>query len=388
MFFPSWPKGWISQVIFEYIVINIIIKFINRRRQFMNMLDAPALLLTDGHGSRESPEVFYQLIANNIFLVCEEPHTSGQVSPNDQSINARCKNVLSDESYDASDNAAERRGKFMQVAMQAIGSASLHDTQIKSYNDAGIYPPNPWIPLAHTLGLFTMWYTMGKTNNEPLQWQHSVSGKILTDPDKRYSLDNLHTKHARSKYSFIQQSIEAKKVKIQEMCRIMRVISLPSPDSHGSQVLPLLPSPSPLLLAPTSLSPSLFTSPSSSSSSFSPLPKTPEDLIYSLLLLLNSASPLSPPSTITTVSPSAPSHVSMTPALTPFLSQAEDREGGADSERDKGAGGIDGTSFHTSSIARPAGSRSADFTDDLLAMLQSLLLENRKETGVCVCVYV
>jgi hypothetical protein len=79
-------------------------------------------------------------------------------------------------------------------------------------------------------------------------------------------------------------------------------------------------------------------------------------------------------------------------ALATLQSGAEDRKEGADGEGDKGGGSVEGTGFHTSSVVRPAGSRSADFLNDLLTMLQSLLLENRKEAGVracvCVCVWV
>jgi hypothetical protein len=65
------------------------------------------------------------------------------------------------------------------------------------------------------------------------------------------------------------------------------------------------------------------------------------------------------------------------------VGRAEDREEGADGEGDKWGGSVGGTGFHTSSIAGPAGNRSADFLIDLLMMLQSLLFENRKEAGVC-----
>jgi hypothetical protein len=129
-FIPSFPKGWMTRVTFEYIAITIVVDIINKQRREKKMLDAPAMILGDGHGSRESGEVFNELVNNNVFFLCYPPHTSGLLSSNDQDTNAVFKGGVSHEEYDASDNAAEKRASFMRVAMQAGFSASLSNAEV------------------------------------------------------------------------------------------------------------------------------------------------------------------------------------------------------------------------------------------------------------------
>jgi hypothetical protein len=81
---PSLPTGWMTQDIFEWIVVNIIIPHINEKRIRTHSLQSPALILADGHCSRYSDRVYSECLKNNVDFVIEPAGSSDNIQINDR----------------------------------------------------------------------------------------------------------------------------------------------------------------------------------------------------------------------------------------------------------------------------------------------------------------
>jgi hypothetical protein len=80
--YPS-SNGFMTKELMEKIFEDIILKGIRERRALLNWNQEPALIIFDGHTSRNSDFIFQKCCQNNIDLLCLPGHVSHLIQPHD-----------------------------------------------------------------------------------------------------------------------------------------------------------------------------------------------------------------------------------------------------------------------------------------------------------------
>ena len=88
-------SGWQTRASFEFIMLNIYIPEIIKRRADMKLDDKSILLLLDGHNSRYSLPVIMACIRHNITILILPAHSSSHTQPCDMGINSAFKSCFS-----------------------------------------------------------------------------------------------------------------------------------------------------------------------------------------------------------------------------------------------------------------------------------------------------
>ncbi|KAK2963615.1 hypothetical protein BLNAU_1180 [Blattamonas nauphoetae] len=88
------PRGWMNKEILSNILLKHLIPEIARRRARLELQDAPALLIFDGHSSRFQPDLWKTLSEQNCDSICLPSNTSSITQPCDRGVNAVFKHHL------------------------------------------------------------------------------------------------------------------------------------------------------------------------------------------------------------------------------------------------------------------------------------------------------
>jgi hypothetical protein len=141
--YPS-PSGFMTKELLEKNFEEIIIKGINDRRLLLNWQSEPALVVIDGHTSRNSQNIFQMCIRNNVDLICLPGHTSNILQPHDLRLNSVFSNNLKFSNVPSSFNSlSEKRISFIESVKDAC-TKSLTTSVIKdSWCFSRLYPFQP-----------------------------------------------------------------------------------------------------------------------------------------------------------------------------------------------------------------------------------------------------
>ena len=105
-------SGWQTKSSFEYIMLNVYIPEMIKRRADMKLYEKSILLLLDGHSSRYSLPVIMACIRHNITILILPAHSSSHTQPCDLGVNSAFKSSFS--------NLALRKLNTIPVLQQMI----------------------------------------------------------------------------------------------------------------------------------------------------------------------------------------------------------------------------------------------------------------------------
>jgi hypothetical protein len=116
-------KGWMNRKLFEAWVDNVFVPYVNEIRTKLGQPTAPAVLVTDGHNSRESAAALGKLRAQNVTVIVLPAHSSHILQPLDRTVFGALKDhLLNKLDFEGADDAASKRAKLLE----ALSSAFYH----------------------------------------------------------------------------------------------------------------------------------------------------------------------------------------------------------------------------------------------------------------------
>jgi hypothetical protein len=142
--FAHEKSGWINGETFRNFMLLVFIPFVEAHRVKVGKLDAWALLITDGHTSRNA--VTYKDIWEDKKIIVLElpPHSSAILQPLDLSVNIEFKRVYSNVyEHKSEDTAPERRLKMLLAAEEACSIALASHTIKVGFKRTGLWPYDP-----------------------------------------------------------------------------------------------------------------------------------------------------------------------------------------------------------------------------------------------------
>jgi hypothetical protein len=188
----------------EKIFEEILIPAINSRRKLLNMENAPALIICDGHTSRKSEKIFGLCVLENIDFLCLPSHLSNVLQPLDKNVNAVFRNVVRFKKINSSINSEkENREAFVNVMLNAASSALSYSTIKSSWELVGLNPFNPYKVLLNEPIIPPKF--LRKKSSKLIN--NSISGKVLVFSSFNYSLRNLHLRYFEKIKAEIKSSV-------------------------------------------------------------------------------------------------------------------------------------------------------------------------------------
>jgi hypothetical protein len=144
-------EGWITDVIFENILLNCFIPEVQTRRTKFGLSDDDVcVLVIDGHGSRANLTVIEKLKCHKIVMLTIPQHSSHIIQPLDNGIFAMLKKELALlKKRIVGKDQATRRVNLLWILSLAIVGAFRKDRVISSFQKTGIRPWNPNAILRH-----------------------------------------------------------------------------------------------------------------------------------------------------------------------------------------------------------------------------------------------
>jgi hypothetical protein len=145
-------SAWMTKEVFAKWALESYLKEITKRRAEINDPNAPALLILDGHSSRECPEVLKKLKEDNIHVLTLVSHASHILQPLDVEVFAVLKACLrsrwnTDEALNLLE--AMRRSLLLRATKSALYHAVDPETVLTGWRKAGLQPVDRNIPLGH-----------------------------------------------------------------------------------------------------------------------------------------------------------------------------------------------------------------------------------------------
>jgi hypothetical protein len=92
-------SGWISNDLFKEIIFENFLQNVEKKRKLLNNENLRALLVLDGHSTRNQIDIWKILKAKNIDVLALPSHTSNLLQPLDLCTNAQFKLQLGKISY-------------------------------------------------------------------------------------------------------------------------------------------------------------------------------------------------------------------------------------------------------------------------------------------------
>lgn len=141
-------SGWITEEIYQQWVKRVFIPYVARRRQELGCSTLRALLLVDGHSSRDNEATTALLERANVDCLVIPAHSSTILQPLDLTVNGVFKTTLAEHWKPIQGEEKDtRRVRLLAVAALALEAAmsTLHVTA--GFARAGIYPFNKQVPL-------------------------------------------------------------------------------------------------------------------------------------------------------------------------------------------------------------------------------------------------
>jgi hypothetical protein len=180
--FPS-PNGFMTRELLEVIMKEIIIKGINERRDILGWKEEAALLVVDGHTSRNS-EIIYKLCAeNNVDLICIPSHVSDVIQPHDLQLNAVfANNLIYNDNIELFSSMKEKRESFVLSVKDAISKTLVNKGIRNTWKLSGLYPFEPF-KILQKKPVFTPSFTKSKSKTT-----NQISGKVLVNSSVIHSI--------------------------------------------------------------------------------------------------------------------------------------------------------------------------------------------------------
>jgi hypothetical protein len=141
-------SGWITELLFLGWVTKVFIPEVVAKRKAHSLPDDhPALLWTDGHGSRCSAEAIKLLQDHHITASTIPSHTSHILQPLDCGVNRAFKAELTRHKREviADQGVAAHRKSLLTLAHKAVHFATYEATIKAAWAEAGLFP---WSPLS------------------------------------------------------------------------------------------------------------------------------------------------------------------------------------------------------------------------------------------------
>lgn len=136
-------SGWITGEILKNWVENQFVNEVKRLRNFYRK-DEPALVLLDGHSSRNSIDLEFMWQQHRIAFYLLPPHSSHLIQPLDRTCNGVFKTFLQNDCHlELTDNTHERRIKVLRSAATCADTALSSYYNMRGWRHAGLEPYNP-----------------------------------------------------------------------------------------------------------------------------------------------------------------------------------------------------------------------------------------------------
>jgi hypothetical protein len=145
-------NGWIDQQIYQLWVKALLIPYVQQVRKQFNIPQQRALLIIDGHNSREDRIATQLLRENNIDELCLPAHSSTVLQPLDLTVNGEFKKLLGNNfSSECGESNTTRRIRLLGIAGMALQSSMTILNIVKGFAKAGIHPFSRNAPLNSAL---------------------------------------------------------------------------------------------------------------------------------------------------------------------------------------------------------------------------------------------
>jgi len=186
-------SGWITAEIFDEWVANSFIPEIIRRRERLENTNAPALLLIDGHSSRECPDTLKKLQDLNIDVITFTAHATHLCQPLDNGPFSIFKRTLSKLKRGIKGaTTAERRPGLFEITKKALHITSYVETIRKSWAVTGIHPFLKDVVLSSD----AVSERPVEEKENPKGGRINISGKLLTSDEMIQALRERDAKKA------------------------------------------------------------------------------------------------------------------------------------------------------------------------------------------------
>ena len=140
--------GFINKEIWWETIKNSIVPDINNVRLKSHQLDAWALLILDGHNSKDLSEAVQYCFSHQIIIACMVAHSSHICQPLDLSVNGAFKvNIRNFFKPVQGETRPEKRNRLLFLSIYALQIAMNAYTIQLGFSRAGIYPFSPQAPL-------------------------------------------------------------------------------------------------------------------------------------------------------------------------------------------------------------------------------------------------
>ncbi len=142
------PAGWENAEIFQLWIEQCFVPTVERIRQQFGTGESPALLIVDGHGSRDNPDIEKLLKQHDIDMLVIPAHSSHILQPLDLTVTGIFKHELGKLFRPNFDESLEsQRIRLLRAADLALYSAFRSDHVRNGFSRAGIHPFNIAAPL-------------------------------------------------------------------------------------------------------------------------------------------------------------------------------------------------------------------------------------------------
>lgn len=176
-------SGWINDEIFKKWIDDFIIH-VDKIRSEIGNPNAPALLISDGHGSRAYASSILSLNSANVKLLVIPAHSSTILQPLDLSVNAIFKHYLTRQKFAGKpDDAPARRVLLVDQCRLALDVAQRELFIRQGFERSGLFPFNPNRVFSSELVNNNV-KPVAETP-EKRQGNCNISGKLVTPEDAK-----------------------------------------------------------------------------------------------------------------------------------------------------------------------------------------------------------
>jgi 4-hydroxybenzoate polyprenyltransferase len=142
-FYVGNPTGWQNEESLHFWINSYFIPQIQEMRE-IHKIHRPALLILDGHSSRNNINLEKLWLEHQIAISLIPPNTSHILQPLDLSVNSMLKMELGKKyKYIPNQTAQQRREHILSCAIRPLTKALCEDTVITGWERSGLYPLNP-----------------------------------------------------------------------------------------------------------------------------------------------------------------------------------------------------------------------------------------------------
>lgn len=179
--FVGQQSGWIDADIYQMWVRSTLILYVEDVHAKSGNPDLRALLIIDGHNSRESRVTTQLLVDNKIDCICLLAHSSTVLQPLNLTVNEEFKKLLGKHWVPiTSEPKNEKHEHLLYIAELALNEACIIFNIVTGFAKAGLWPYNPQTPLQSALVRDPATQYIPERKIKKKQGV-DISGKVLTD---------------------------------------------------------------------------------------------------------------------------------------------------------------------------------------------------------------